>query len=86
VWRDSYARLCLIPAWLIEHVNKVEFAVKVISAAINTIQTCCDDDCSGLTGERVPSRSRHGALTSRSGSLSFEQILIVASSNRVSGY
>ncbi|WP_299996824.1 DUF6246 family protein [uncultured Cedecea sp.] len=76
----AYEAYGSIPAWLIEHVNKPQFAVKAISAAISVIQACCEDDCSELTGELVPSRSRTGALVWRSGSLSFEKILLVAQS------
>lgn len=67
-----------IPSWLITHVNQAQFSAKAISAAINTIQACCDDDCSELTGEMVPSRARHGSLVWRPGSLSFSEILRVA--------
>ena len=76
----AYEAYGSIPAWLIEHVNKTEFAAKAISAAINILQACCDDDCSELTGEMMPSRRRNGSLVWRSGSMSFEQILLVASS------
>lgn len=76
----AYEAYGSIPAWLIEHVNKTEFAVKAISAEISVIQACCEDDCSELTGELFPSRSRTGALVWCSGSLSFEKILLVAQS------
>lgn len=74
---DAYGS---IPAWIIEYVSKPGFADKAIGAAINILQACCEDDCSPLTGEMVPSRSRPGELVWVSGAASFEEMVMIASS------
>lgn len=66
------------PLWILDRIHQVRR--KSFMAAVSVIQACCDDDCSELTGELVPSRSRTGSLVWRSGSLSFEKILLVAQS------
>ena len=69
-----------IPAWLIAHVSTAKFVAKSISAAINVLAACCDDECSALTGEMVPSRKRSGGLVWHPGLLPFSDIVVLASS------
>lgn len=69
-----------VPAWLIEHVSSTKFSAKAISAAINVLTACCEDDCSELTGEMVPSRKRSDSLVWRPGRLPFSDIVVLASS------
>lgn len=69
-----------VPDWLITYVSSTKFASKAIGAAINVLSACCDDDCSELTGEMVPSRKRSDSLLWRPGLLPFSDVVVLASS------
>ncbi|MFZ4835887.1 DUF6246 family protein [Rouxiella sp. Mn2063] len=74
---DAYG---VIPEWLASIVLTPEFSKKTISAAMGVMQACCDDDISPLIGELRPSKRGKKAFTYLPGSMSLNDIVVIAQS------
>ncbi|NPE57735.1 hypothetical protein HLB27_03285 [Dickeya dadantii] len=70
----------VVPAWLITHVSRPSFSKRAVLAAITVLAACCDTDCSALTGELVPRKTRSGSVIWRPGSMPVSDLVLVAQS------
>lgn len=67
------------PLWLAGAISEAGKR-KAFMVAVSIIQACCDDDCSELTGEMVPSRARQSAIVWKPGVMPLEKVVMVAQS------
>ena len=69
-----------VPAWLIHHIGRPQFAKQTIYAAMSVMQACCDRDVSALTGELVPGKSGKWGMVYRKGAVPMQNIVLIAQS------
>lgn len=69
-----------LPGWFMRYLNNSNPARRAFSAAVDILQACCDDDVSLLVGDVVPSKTGKRSFIWKQGSMSLQDMLLVASS------
>ncbi|RUT65186.1 hypothetical protein CKG00_01265 [Morganella morganii] len=69
---DAYGA---VPEWLIALLNKPVYGRGILSAAMDVMQACCDDDCTEVIGEWRPGKS---GMVYRQGAMHYRDIILLA--------